>query len=98
MPSLVLFGDQRGTILVPHLDSELLTVPGVYGPDLTLETDLVGRWVHLVSIEDSPEGMTMSALAVATPVDVTLASPFSGSAVILPQFRWRSCSLVVVSW
>jgi hypothetical protein len=54
--------------------------------------------VHLISMEDSPEGVTVSTLAVSTVVGVALAFSLSGSTVVLPKGRWVSHAIIVVTW
>jgi hypothetical protein len=66
-------GSHDSALFVGHRDSELFTVPGINGVDFTCESNSVGTGVLVSHVKDSPEGVTLSTLVVASIILVTFA-------------------------
>jgi hypothetical protein len=82
-----------------HFNSEGFSIPRVNGPDLTGEGQTVGTWVSMEwHIKPSPEGVSLSAFTVTTPVFHTLAGLFSGSTVVLPMGHWIGFTFIVIGF
>jgi hypothetical protein len=76
---------QNSSVLVSHFDSELLTVPGIDGPNFTSKGEGSHTSVfRLVESVNSPELMSLGALVVASDVREALTLLFSDTAVMLP--------------